>query len=259
MTPVLIIIAFISIATNRIWTLYKRHSRSSPTALSSESLTSPYGDANLSKLESDVILSAIASNLLPPSPDGKEKDRIGPDEAVRVIQDFGEMPKQMRRWKKVRKWVMVFGAVVWMGLDGTRGVLQHRWRVLMYPVSAFSFPRLHRVVAHADIQIFNLVIVLIPNTPVEILLTIHVIPTILLLRSAIIQPHTQPLVIASMVLEIVYWAALFVVPYGEGMSRLLKGSVSRGGGSAGSYGHQLPRHVEEPSCESGCIDGEQDR
>lgn len=97
-------------------------------------------------------------------------------------------------------------------------------------------------------QIYNLVLVLIPGAPVEILLTIHVIPTILLLRSAFIQPGTSLMSIASLVLEVVYWSALMMVPYGEGLSKLLKGSISNGGGTAGSYGKQLPKHVEEPSC-----------
>lgn len=58
------------------------------------------------------------------------------------------------------------------------------------------------------------------------------------------------LALAPTIVEIVYWSALISIPYGEGLSRLLASSVSKGGGSAGSYGEELPKHVEEPTCES---------
>jgi len=89
----------------------------------------------------------------------------------------------------------------------------------------------------------------LPGTPVEILVTVHAIPAILLLRSAVIQPGTTVFGMAPTIAELVFWTALISIPYGEGLSRVLRGSVSREGGSDGSYGKQLPKHIEEPSCE----------
>lgn len=102
----------------------------------------------------------------------------------------------------------------------------------------------------ADTQIFNLMLAFLPHAPVERLLTIHLIPSLLLLRSAVINKQDSALDIAPLVVEIVYWSALISIPYGENLSRLLNGSVSKGGGSAGSYAKELPRHPEEPTCKS---------
>jgi hypothetical protein len=77
---------------------------SAPTKVTSSTLTSPTGDSNLSKLESDVIISALASNLLPLDPSGK---RISPSEAAEDIQDFKNAePKDIKRWRRVAVWRM---------------------------------------------------------------------------------------------------------------------------------------------------------
>ena len=66
------------------------------------------GDSDLSKLESDVIVSAVASNLLP-------DDKVPPREVEKVIEDFKEEGKDMRRWERVGRSVRVVGAVIFLG------------------------------------------------------------------------------------------------------------------------------------------------
>lgn len=101
-----------------------------------------------------------------------------------------------------------------------------------------------------DSQAYISLLSFLPGTPIEILVTIHAIPAVLLLRSAVIQPGTTALGLAPTIAELVFWTALISIPYGEGLGKILRGSVSRRGGSDGSYGKQLPKHIEEPSCES---------
>jgi hypothetical protein len=50
------------------------------------------------------------------------------------------------------------------------------------------------------------------------------------------------------VVETVYWAVLMSLPYATPMSGLLFGRSSKGGGTLGNYGKELPAHLEEPTC-----------
>ena len=99
-------------------------------------------------------------------------------------------------------------------------------------------------------QAYVLLLALHPSSPVTILLTFHLVPSLLVLRSTIITPHTTAIAIAPTVVELVYWAAVISIPYGDPLDRLLVGAKSKGGGSSGSYGSDLPKHVEEPTCTS---------
>lgn len=89
-----------------------------------------------------------------------------------------------------------------------------------------------------------------PRAPLQALITLHFPISLVLLRSAVIRSDYTLLTIMPVVVEGIYWSALISLPYGESMTRLLKGGKSKGGGSTGSFGKDLPRHPEEPSCTS---------
>jgi hypothetical protein len=77
----------------------------------------------------------VARNLLPANLDTKKQEKpLRADEARQVIEDYKEVPKNIRRWRRVRRIALMFGAAVWLGVDGSRGVIQHKWSALSYPV-----------------------------------------------------------------------------------------------------------------------------
>ena len=86
------------------------------------------------------------------------------------------------------------------------------------------------------------------RAPVTPLLTLHLLPSLLVLRSVLIASQPSGLYIASLVVEIVFWVAVINVPYAEPLDRILDGAVSHGGGSSGAGGKKLPHHIEDPTC-----------
>ena len=86
----------------------------------------------MSKLESDVIVSAIASNLL-----SESKERFSAREGEEVIGDFMEAQRLApKRWARVRKAVGVIGAVAFMGVGIAGAVVERRYRDLAFPVGS---------------------------------------------------------------------------------------------------------------------------
>lgn len=88
-----------------------------------------------------------------------------------------------------------------------------------------------------------------PNAPIPTFLSIHLIPTLLLFRSTLIRPSPPAMRIIPTAIELAYFLVVISVPYGDRMDGLLRGKVSNGGGSLGSFGADLPRHEEQPTCE----------
>lgn len=85
--------------------------------------------------------------------------------------------------------------------------------------------------------------------PVLPLLTFHLVPALLLFRSAAMGNYPGgPIGLVLVIWECVYWAALASIPYHDRLDRLLQGAVSHGGTGAGKPG-SMPDHIEEPTCE----------
>jgi hypothetical protein len=200
-------------------------------AVTSSFLTSPTGDPNLSKLESDVIISALGANLLPGA------DRLSPPDAEEVIREFTNDANSVKRWRAVKHWVRVVGSVVFAGVAIAAAVIEQEWKSLVFPVSPPCD------VTH---QIF--LVLAAPWASVTPILTLHLVPALVMLRSAFIGKPSVMHVLPTVV-ELAYWAALVAIPYSSTLDRLLHGAHSKGGGSLGSYGTTLPDHVEEPTCE----------
>ncbi|ORX38217.1 ABC transporter type 1, transmembrane domain-containing protein [Kockovaella imperatae] len=208
------------------WIKSRDRSRS---RLSPSQLISPTADSDLAQLESEVIVSSVAVSLLP-APKGKKElpKPLSPEDALNVIRDFKRESRESRRWQAIRYWIRVIGGFVWVGLEVARYVQSREWRDLVFPT-------------------FTLVLALIPRSPLTYFLSAHIIPSLLLLRSAVIRSHTRPLDLAPPIFEAVYWCLMISIPYYEGLENVLEGGRSKGGGSLGSYGAKLPRHIEEPT------------
>ncbi|WWD19355.1 hypothetical protein CI109_103814 [Kwoniella shandongensis] len=216
-----------------ISTLHSYLSKSSAKGLvTPETLISPSEPSDLAKLESDVIVDAVASNLLPPQPatsTAKVGEKLADGEAEEVIVTWKkDQGGAVKKWRHVKLWVGLLGGLAWLGLEIAKAVKEGSWKDVIFPA-------------------WLTLLAASPDAPVTPLLTAHIIPALLLFRSAIILPHTSGLQIASSVYEIVYWIALISIPYYETLDRLLIGGHSRGGGSSGSYGEKLPKHYEEPA------------
>ena len=97
---------------------------------------------------------------------------------------------------------------------------------------------------------FILLLSFTPRPPLAILLIIHLVPTLLLLRSHILADRPSILDILPTASEVIYWMGLMSIPYAAPLQGLLSAGRSKGGGSLGSYGTKLPRHIEEPACKS---------
>ncbi|OCF40975.1 ATP-binding cassette transporter [Kwoniella heveanensis CBS 569] len=199
------------------------------TSVTAESLISPSAKTDLAKLESNVILDSLARNLLPAKTTqdaGLGKERLADGEAEDVISDFKRWPASTKKWRRIKFWVGMIGALIWFEVEIAGAVKSGSWKGVIFPG-------------------WLVLISLFPKSRITPLLTIHLLPTLLLFRSNLVQPHPSKLRIASGIVEVVYWAAMISMPYSEGLDRLLSGSVSKGGGSSGSYGHNLPIHPEE--------------
>lgn len=126
----LIVFSAINIlATNRYL------SRSPSPRLSAQSLVSPTSDSDLAKLESDVILSAVAGNLLPPHKKDDGLDKPLPSKEVgKVVEDYKEEAVDVRRWERVGWIVRIVGGVVYLGIEVARAVVDREWKGVAFPV-----------------------------------------------------------------------------------------------------------------------------
>ncbi|WRT68702.1 uncharacterized protein IL334_005682 [Kwoniella shivajii] len=226
-------VPFLIIGLSLLFILYNwivSHYLSSPyTPTTPETLISPSTTSDLTKFEADVILDAVALNLLPPIQGEPAKGRLAKGEAENVITEWKEdAQKSETKWRRWRFWVAFLGALAWFELEIAKGVVEGDWKGVVFPA-------------------WLALIALIPSSPLTAILTVHLLPTLIMFRSNIVQPHTSRLRIASGVLEMVYWVALISIPYSEGLDRLLEGGVSQGGSSSGSYGTKLNKHCEEPT------------
>ncbi|ORY32179.1 ABC transporter type 1, transmembrane domain-containing protein [Naematelia encephala] len=204
-------------------------SRTPPPSLSSSTLISPTAKSNLAQLEADVILGAIAANLLPPKVDVTTDEKaVPPDEAVELIEDYKSIPAKIAFWNRLRGWLALGGGLVWFGVELARCIVQGGWWGIAFPI-------------------FFVLITLLPAVPLCTILTLHLIPALIEFRSLIVAPGRPGVGLAPPIVELVFWALLISVPYAEDMTDLLAGINSRGGGSSGSYGSKLPSHPEEPT------------
>ncbi|WVR09322.1 hypothetical protein IAU60_006387 [Kwoniella sp. DSM 27419] len=198
--------------------------------ITSESLVSPTASSDLARLEADVILDSIASNLLPPKKSDGAKvqldGRLAKGEAARVITEFKRWPRSALRWRRAKFWVGFLGALAWFELEVVRAVKLGSWTGVVFPA-------------------WLMLISLLSRSRIAPLLSAHIVPALLIFRSEVIQPTPSKLTIACVIVELVYWAAMISMPYSEQTGRILQGGVSKGGGSSGSYGKKLPRHPEE--------------
>ena len=104
----------------------------------SSNLVSPTSDSDLSKLESDVILSALASSILPrPSTSEKGADKgLSSDDAEDIIEDFKKYDYvSSERWERVGWLVGIIGGIVFLGVSVARAIMEQDWRVVPFPVS----------------------------------------------------------------------------------------------------------------------------
>ena len=115
------------------------------TTVRSESLVSPTADSDLSKLESDVILSALASSILPRSESSQERGAdkgLSSDEAEDVIEDFKRYDNvASERWERVGWVVGIAGGLLLLGVSIARAIVERDWRVVPFPVSCSSYPQ----------------------------------------------------------------------------------------------------------------------
>lgn len=129
----LIVISALVLSSHYILQLFRKPS--SKKRLSPSSLYSASHATDLAKLESDVILSSVAANLLPPDLDPRTPGTVPPQEAGKVIEDFKQVPASLRRWARVRRGVVIVGALAWFGVSLARAIVQKQWKGLAYPVS----------------------------------------------------------------------------------------------------------------------------
>ena len=104
----------------------------------SESLVSPISDSDLAKLESDVILSALASSILPRTEEKISVEKgLNSDEAEEVIDDFKKYDDfANERWERVGWVVSIIGGLAFFGVSVARAVVEKDWRTAIFPVSA---------------------------------------------------------------------------------------------------------------------------
>lgn len=83
-----------------------------------------------------MILSALAASLLPPS---EEKGKLAPTvpskEAGPIIEGYKVGNARMERWRTVKRWIRLVGAVVWIGVEVAKGVKIGEWRGVPFAVS----------------------------------------------------------------------------------------------------------------------------
>lgn len=107
----------------------------------SEKLVSPTSDSDLAKLESDVILSALASSILPrkQSEKGGAEKGLSSEEAEDVIEDFKRYDNVgSERWERVGWVVSWVGGLAFFAISLARAIVEHDWRTAIFPVSGGS-------------------------------------------------------------------------------------------------------------------------
>lgn len=117
----------------------------------SQSLVSPTADSDLAKLESDVILSALASSILPRSEGTKvdiNEKGLSSDEAEEIIDDFKKYDDfANERWERVSWVVGIVGGLAFLGISIARAVVEKDWRIAILPVSQDLSPRSHDLIS----------------------------------------------------------------------------------------------------------------
>ena len=130
-------LAAISAICLGLYKIIKLLSRHPHSQLTPKDLVSPSRDTDLARLEADVIISSLASSLLP-APLGKsaKPDVLLEKESVEVIQDFMVKPKWNNRLEKWRWITRVLGGALWLGVEVASATTTDRrdWRGVVYPV-----------------------------------------------------------------------------------------------------------------------------
>ncbi|CAK9784394.1 unnamed protein product [Cutaneotrichosporon oleaginosum] len=212
----------------------------------------PPGGGLLAQLEARVLLSSLARTLpgrrsddverpptpplTPDSPTAPPPERLPRKSAPLPYAEEEETVAAFRvartRWDAAFYWISIVGAGVWIALEVARlmedssSITDVAWedaRPLIFPTTMLALA--------------------VAGGPVLPLLTIHLVPALLLFRSAVMGNYpSSKLSLVLIVWESVYWAALMSCPYYDRLDRLVGGGVSKGGAGTG-----LPRHIEEPS------------
>lgn len=128
------ILSSVAILSHRSYRWLKRDSRIQ--LVDRDTLLSPQSDSDLAKLESDVILSSVAASLLPTENGSKEEKYIPAEQSEKIVEDFKQLPRNIRRWNQVTWVVKVVGALIWAALEiakAARG--DGSWKGVVYPVS----------------------------------------------------------------------------------------------------------------------------
>lgn len=120
----------------RLVALFSR--KSSAERATAASLVSPSGDSNLAKLESAVLISALASNLLPES-----KERLSTSAAEKIVQEFGDagapsargVAARTRRLETLGRVLTALGGLAYMGVGIGGAIATRRYKDLAFPVS----------------------------------------------------------------------------------------------------------------------------
>ena len=101
-------------------------------------LTSLSGEADLAELESTVILSSVASNLLPGSSNEKSTGESLPEkESEEVIGQFLARPSKQVKWFSRIKWLAgVIGALAWSAVVLAACIHRGSWKRIALPVSS---------------------------------------------------------------------------------------------------------------------------
>ncbi|RXK42365.1 ATP-binding cassette transporter [Tremella mesenterica] len=204
-------------------------SRKPSPSLSPDTLISPQADVNLSRLEANVILSALASNLLPLQQDATSEKPIPVEEAQAIIEEFRSIESpDAKRWEKVGRIIGIAGGSIYLAVQLASSIITNRWLDIAFPM-------------------WICLLALLPSAPITPLITLHLVPALLLLRHHVITGGVGAIEFVPIVVELLYWLVLISIPYTPKLDRLLAGGRTKGGGSSGSYGAKLPRHLEEPT------------
>lgn len=103
-----------------------------------DTLLSPQSDSDLAKLESDVILSSVAASLLPAEKGSKEEKYLPAEQSEKIVEDFKQLPRNIKRWNQVTWVVKLVGAVIWAALEIAKAARwDGSWKGVVYPVSLY--------------------------------------------------------------------------------------------------------------------------
>lgn len=117
----------------------RRLRKGTDTRTTVAALVPPHGD-NISRLEANVFLAAVATNLLP-FKGGAPSRPLPARDSEKVIDEFRDLvPPRARRWEAVRWGVALFGAALWLGAQlGVTLFVDElvEMRALLFPVSVW--------------------------------------------------------------------------------------------------------------------------